>query len=133
MTSQKKLKSAVRARMASTGERYAVARAHVVRQIDAGGGAAQARTDHGYLLRGGSDPDAAALANVLAHRGVVGPDGPLPEALLLGIGGGLGAGYILWEFKRQSSTTVTLGFTHAWNYLDRRLAPAVERLGLDAD
>jgi hypothetical protein len=32
--------------------------------------------DAGWTLRGGTDPDAAALANVLAHRGVTGPDGP---------------------------------------------------------
>lgn len=87
--------------------------------------------DAGWTLRGGTDPDAAALANVLAHRGVTGPDGPLDEALLLVVGGGLGAGYILWEFAHDDSRVVVLGFTHSWQYFDRRLATTVDRLGLN--
>jgi Butirosin biosynthesis protein H, N-terminal/Domain of unknown function (DUF4872) len=127
VTSGKQLKARVRARMARTGERYAVARAHVV------GGAADGDrvVDVGWTLRGGSDPDSAALANVLAHRGVTGPDGPLTEPLLLVVGGGLGAGYILWEFAHDDSRIVTLGFTHSWQYFDRRLSTTVDRLGLD--
>lgn len=127
MTTAKQLKARVRARMARTGERYAVARAHVV------GGAADPGpvVDLGWTLRGGTDPDTAALANVLAHRGVTGPGGPLTEPLLLLVGGGLGAGYILWEFAHDDGRVVTLGFTHSWQYFDRRLATTVERLGLD--
>ena len=58
-------------------------------------------------------PDTAAVANVLAHHGVVaGHTGePLSEAMVLGIGGGLGAGYILWEFeahgRRRSSCSAS--------------------------
>ena len=140
MTSQKQLKSRIRERMARTGERYAAARDHVVAGAS-GNGDGQAAShvavtpiiDNGYALRGGTNPDAAGLANVLAHRGVVGPDGPLPEALIFGIQGGLGAGYILWEFHHDASRIVTLGFDHSWNYLDRRLDPAIDRLGIDAD
>jgi hypothetical protein len=129
MTRTKQLKARVRARMARTGERYAVARAHVV---GAAHGEESAVVDLGWALRGGTDPDTAALANVLAHRGVTGPDGPLSEPLLLVAGGGLGAGYILWEFTHDDSRIVTLGFTHSWQYFDRRLATTVDRLGLDA-
>ncbi len=127
MTTAKQLKARVRARMARTGERYAVARAHVV------GGAVDTGpvVDLGWTLRGGTDPDTAALTNVLAHRGVAGPDGPLTEPLLFVVGGGLGAGYILWEFAHDDSRVVTLGFTHSWQYFDRRLATTVDRLGLD--
>jgi hypothetical protein len=79
MTTAKQLKKRIRARMARTGERYAVARTHV-----AGGPVADDPVvDAGWTLRGGTDPDAAALANVLAHRGVSGTDGPLTEPLLL--------------------------------------------------
>jgi len=127
MTTAKRLKAQVRARMARTGERYAVARGHII-------GAAEERgpvSDAGWVLRGGTDPDAAALANVLLHRGVTGPDGPVTEPLLLVLGGGLGAGYILWEFAHDDSRVITLGFTHSWNYFDRRLATTVDRLGLD--
>ncbi|WP_448070515.1 BtrH N-terminal domain-containing protein [Georgenia yuyongxinii] len=128
MTSGKQWKARVRARMARTGERYAVARAHV---LGSTGGDAPV-IDAGWTLRGGTDPDTAALANVLAHRGVTGPDGPLTEPLLLVVGGGLGAGYILWEFAHDDGRVVTLGFTHSWQYFDRRLATTLERLGLDA-
>ncbi len=128
MTSSKQLKARVRARMARTGERYAVARTHV---LEAAGGDGPV-VDAGWTLRGGTDPDTAALANVLAHRHVTGVGGPLTEPLLLVVGGGLGAGYILWEFAHDDSRVVTLGFTHSWQYFDRRLATTVERLGLDA-
>ncbi|WP_222267477.1 BtrH N-terminal domain-containing protein [Modestobacter marinus] len=128
MTSGKQLKARVRARMARTGERYAVARAHV---LGAAAGGAPV-VDAGWTLRGGTDPDTAALANVLAHRGVAGPAGPLTEPLLFVVGGGPGAGYILWEFDAQDGRVVTLGFTHSWQYFDRRLATTVDRLGLDA-
>jgi len=65
MTTIKQLKTRVRARMARTGERYAAARAHVVG--DATG--TSPVIDAGWALRGGTDPDTAALTNVLAHRG----------------------------------------------------------------
>lgn len=125
MTVAKHLKLRIRQRMASTGERYSVARAHVVGTADTG-----PVVDAGWTLRGGTDPDAAALAAVLAHQRVTGPDGPLDEALLLVIGG-LGAGYILWEFDRDGSRIVVLGFAHSWQYFDRRLVATVDRLGLD--
>lgn len=130
MTVAKQLKMRIRERMARTGERYSVARAHV---LGSRGGTVDHRLliDAGWTLRGGTDPDTAALANVLAHRGVTGPDGALGEELLLVVGGGLGAGYILWEFERHDSRDVVLGFTRAWQYFDRRLATTVDRLGLD--
>ena len=84
-------------------------------------------------MRGGSDPDAAALANILANLHVVGPEGPLSEELILLVAGGLGAGYILWEFQHDDSRIVTLGFTNSGHYFDRRLSVAVTRLGLQVD
>ena len=38
---------------------------------------------------------------MLANLGVEHDGAPLSEAMVLGVGGGLGAGYILWEFKRD--------------------------------
>ena len=132
VTSQKQLKARIRVRMAATGERYAAARAHLV-----GAGADQdhsgAVVDAGWTLRGGSDPDAAILANLLANAGVVGPEGPLSEEVILLVAGGLGAGYILWEFQHDDGRIVTLGFTNSAQYFDRRLSKAVTRLGLHAD
>lgn len=127
MTAQKLFKARVRARMARTGERYAVARA----QLTSSGPPADL-IDAGWALRGGTDPDAAALTHLLAHQRVLGPTGPLSEDLVFLIAGGLGAGYILWEFRHDDSRHVVLGFSRSWNYLDRRLSAAVDRLGLDA-
>ena len=132
VTTQKQLKARIRVRMAATGERYAAARAQL---IGAGGNQDHPGSvvDVGWVLRGGTDPDAAALASLLANGGVVGPDGPLSEELILLIAGGLGAGYILWEFQHDDSRVVTLGFANSAHYFDRRLSKAVTRLGLHAD
>jgi hypothetical protein len=132
VTSQKQLKARIRTRMAATGERYAAARAQLV---GTGGDHDDVRSvvDTGWTLRGGADPDSAALANILANSRVVGPEGPLSEELILLVAGGLGAGYILWEFQHDDRRVVTLGFTHLAQYLDRRLSPAIGRLGVQAD
>ena len=84
-----------------------------------------------WTPRGGTDPDAANLAAVLAHRGFEG----LSEALLFGIGGGIGAGYILFEFKHGDgdSRTVGVAFHNTWQYLGRRLDRTAERLGIAVD
>jgi hypothetical protein len=59
---------------------------------------------------GGINPITAPLRNVLAVQGL-----DLSEAMLLGISGGLGAGYILWEFN--SRAIIVLGFRNRWNYI----------------
>ena len=128
MTSDKRRKARIRARMARTGERYTTARHHVV------GTPLRQRRDLAYTLHGGQQHDAAALRAVLAHHGVTMPDGrPISEALLFGIAGGLGAGYILWEFAAHGSRTVVLGFSNQWQYIGRDLRAALERLGIAAD
>ena len=109
MTSEKHLKARIRARMAKTGERYATARRHLVGSAETG----PARTDGGYRLRGGIHPESANIANVLHRHGY-----PVSEAMVLGAGGGLGAGYILWESTEHRIKHLTLGFRNRWNYLD---------------
>jgi len=122
MTSDKRVKTRIRARMAKTGERYTTARHHYV---DAPPGR---QRSFGYELRGGLHPDTAAIANVLAHAGMTGPDGaPLSESLVLGVMGGLGAGYILWEFAHDDSRIVTVGFRNRCQYRDA-LCAAFDRL-----
>ncbi len=134
MTTNKHLKVRVRERMARTGERYVTAR----RQVVAAGAAGPARgtdvDDRGYRLRGGVHPETAAVANVLAHLGVTaGHTGePLSEAMVLGVGGGLGAGYILWEFQAHRVRILVLGFRNQWQYPDRWTAKTLERLGVRA-
>ncbi|HVK21171.1 MAG TPA: BtrH N-terminal domain-containing protein [Actinokineospora sp.] len=112
MTDKKQLKARVRARMAKTGERYATARAQIIGQ-DA------PKTDHGWTLRGGANPESAALAGLLG----------LDEALVFGIGGGIGAGYILWEFSRRP--VLTIGFTNHSHPIGSPTRTVADRLGLD--
>ena len=71
-----------------------------------------------YPFLGGTHPETAALRNVLAFHGVTAPHTgePLTEAMLLGLGNGLGVLYILWEFKEHNSKTVVLAFHHRSNY-----------------
>jgi hypothetical protein len=128
MTAHKKLKERIRARMEKTGESYMTARRHVV------GG-------EGHVPDVGVHPDTSALARVLGDTGIGGPDGQLSEALLLGIGGGLGAGYILWEFAAETDhrpsphapggrRVVTIGFRNRWQYPDRWLNTLLDRVGV---
>ena len=125
MTARKHLKHLVRERMRKTGERYTVARRHI------------ADADTSWEFRGGVHGDTAALANVLANLGVVAPHTgePLTEAMVLGVGGGLGAGYILWQFDSHQfrARVLTLGFRRQWQYPDRWARGTAERLGLHAE
>jgi hypothetical protein len=124
MTRQKAFKHLVRERMAKTGERYAAAR----RALDTTGPSPtpEPKSIDGYRLLGGRHPEIAALRNLLANRGLA-----LTEAQVLGIGGGLGAGYILWQFQRHASAFLTLGFTNRWQYPVERIRTTVGRVGVD--
>ena len=141
MTTDKAFKRVVRARMAKTGERYAAARRSLIdADTDNPTSALTVETAAGrttYRLRGGLHPETATLANVLANQGVVsGLTGePLTEAAIVGIGGGLGAGYILWEFKSHDAPILTLGFRNQWQYpwIPGWTGKTLERLGIAAD
>jgi hypothetical protein len=75
-----------------------------------------------YTQFGGIHPETASLTNVLAAQGVKAPhtNQPFTEAMLLGIGGGLGAGYILWEFKAHrgmvAAKVLVFGWQNRWQY-----------------
>jgi hypothetical protein len=140
MTTNKYFKRVVRARMAKTGERYAAARRSLIdADPDVPPSASSIETAQGrtYQLRGGLHPETATLANVLANQGVVsGLTGkPLTEALILGIGGGLGAGYILWEFKSHGTPILIVAFRNQWQYpwIPGWTGKTLERLGIEAD
>ncbi len=141
MTTDKAFKRIVRARMAKTGERYAAARRSLI-DSDTDGPPPASTIETGsagrtYQLRGGLHPQTATLANILANQGVVsGLTGePLTEATIFGIGGGLGAGYILWEFKSYGAPILTLGFSNQWQYpwIPGWTGKSLERLGIAAD
>jgi hypothetical protein len=126
--------------MAKTGERYAAARRSLIEadpDVPPSGTTVEMGADRTYQLRRGLHPETATLANVLANQGVVsGVTGePLSEAAILGIGGGLGAGYILWEFKGRGTPILTLGFRNQWQYpwVPGWTGKTLERLGIEAD
>jgi hypothetical protein len=124
VTAHKHLKERIRARMARTGESYTTARRHVLNALPPAE----------YQLLGGVHPDTHAIAGVLANRGLVAPHTgqPLSEAMVLGVGGGLGAGYILWEFKAHDYRTLVFGFRNNWQYPDRWALKTCARLGVPA-
>jgi Butirosin biosynthesis protein H, N-terminal/Domain of unknown function (DUF4872) len=124
MTARKHLKERIRARMAKTGESYSSARRHVLNAIP----------PEQYELRGGVHPETATIAGVLANRGLVAPHTgePLSEAMVLGVGGGLGAGYILWEFKEHARRQLVLAFRNSWQYPARWAEKTCRRLRVPA-
>ena len=128
MTRHKGFKRLVRDRMARTGERYAAAR----RAIEGTSGRAAPAV---ASPAGGTDPETAALATLLRMRGASnGLTGrPFTDDEILGIGGGLGAGYILWEFHAHGQPFLTLGFRNRWQYPVPWLESALGRIGTEAE
>jgi hypothetical protein len=124
MTTRKGFKRLVRARKSKTGESYAAARRSLL-------GDSAPTTPDGPAQ--GIHPDTSAVETALALTGTVSPvtGRPLSEALVLVAGGGLGAGYILWEFKGAEAAIVTLGFRNRWQYPAAWMATAIERLGIE--
>ncbi|HEY8169154.1 MAG TPA: DUF4872 domain-containing protein [Candidatus Limnocylindrales bacterium] len=133
MTTHKGFKRLVRERMARTGERYSTARRALLPHETTAGLTDDAGPGG---VSPGIHPDTAALASVLARRLVSPLSGaPLSEAMILGIGGGLGAGYILWEFKAHGSPIITLGFRNQWQYpaIPGWLGKTLDRLAIPAE
>jgi hypothetical protein len=83
----------------------------------------------------GIHPETASLRNTLAYAGVTAPHTgqPYTEAMLLGIGGGLGAGYILFEFKEHNAKVLVLGFRKEWQYAVRYMQTICDRLNIPAE
>jgi hypothetical protein len=125
MTSQKHLKSAVRARMTRTGERYTTARRHLV------GEPRQARPDvqPGYdAFGGGRHHDSGLLTHVLSAAGVVAAhDGrPLDEPMVAGLAGGIGFMYFSFSYAGQVPTMTIVPRIHPRPFLPG----ALERSGI---
>ncbi len=85
-----------------------------------------------YKLLGGTHPETATIKNVLASLGVKAPHTgkPFTEAMLLGVAGGLGIGYILWEFKKYASAILVMAFQNKWNYPVKFTTNLCNRLGI---
>jgi uncharacterized protein DUF4872/butirosin biosynthesis protein H-like len=128
MTTHKHLKARVRARMSRTGERYAVARTHVV---DAGQPSVASAAREPDLA--GANPGATALRLAAGHAGVPTPGGePLSEALALVVGGGIGAGVFAFRYEKDDVSTLFLAGRHRWEDDLAFLRGGTERLGLTA-
>ncbi|NUO78986.1 DUF4872 domain-containing protein [candidate division KSB1 bacterium] len=85
-----------------------------------------------YKHLGGKHPETATIRNVLAALGVKAPHTgkPFSEEMLFGIGGGLGIGYILWEFKKYESAILAMAFQNKWNYPVKFTSNLCKRLGI---
>ncbi|WP_336204254.1 BtrH N-terminal domain-containing protein [Nonomuraea sp. LPB2021202275-12-8] len=118
MTSKKQLKARIRERMAKTGESYTTARTHIV-------GRAATPSDAGWRFAGGRSPASAAITSILVNQGVT-----VSEPLVFLAGGGIGAGYILWEFRHDHSRHVVMGFSNQWQYYHRSMDRTLTRLGV---
>jgi hypothetical protein len=88
-----------------------------------------------YTQFGGVHPETATITNILASQSVVAPhtNKPLTEAMIFGIAGGLGCGYILWEFKAFDSAVLVMGFQNRWNYPVENMQNLCDRLGVTAE
>lgn len=127
MTTDRSFQLQVRARMARTGERYTTARAALLADRRPTG-----PTDGllpGWSRTGGLQPDLAATANALAHVGAVRADGqPLDEVDVLGLSGGIGFMYGVFEWEGHGPTlTLT---TRTDPMPDTTTAQALSRAGV---
>jgi len=84
-----------------------------------------------YKMIGGVHPETASIKNILAYHGVTAPHTgkPFSEAMLLGIGGGLAACYILWEIEKHGYPSIVLAFRNKCNYTVKFLENLSSRLG----
>jgi hypothetical protein len=113
VTKQRDFKKLVRARMARTGERYAAARAHLAEHDEPG-----------------AHPETAALLRLLEHAKVRGPTGEPTEALVLGLGGGIGAACFTFEYKGHFSSFYVATRCHPqYAYDTDFVTTAAERFG----
>jgi hypothetical protein len=89
-----------------------------------------------YRSFGGTYPVTATLTNVLAAKQIIAPHTgkPFSEAMILGISGGLGMGYILWEFQEHrlehNIKVLVLAFQNTWQYPIKYYEATCRRLGL---
>ncbi len=83
-----------------------------------------------YAQFGGANPETASLAHLLEYHRILSPlDGkPFSETMLLGIGGGIGGGYFLFEFGKQAN--VYIGSRHLWQNPKQYLEQLCLRLGV---
>ena len=132
MTRHKHLKQLVRARMEKTGERYATARRHVIRDTPAQFNGQPARAIGAHLT--GNVPATTALRALLTAAGVRAPhtNQPFTEAMLFGIAGGIGIGVFSFLYEKQDFASFYVAGRHDWANDVRYLTHGAERVGAGA-
>ena len=127
MTERKHLKQLVRTRMSKTGETYTTARRHIT-QTSLPASSSTPSTYAGVI------PIASAFRALLAHAGVRHPvtGQPLSEAMVFGLGGGIGAGVFAFHYAKEDFSSFFISGRHLWHD-DLGWAKALaKRLGLTA-
>ena len=131
MTKQKHLKQRIRARMAKTGERYTTARRHIV------GAAADSASDisppsPGRLHFPGIHPETTALRILLANADMRAPHTGeyFSEPMVLGIGGGIGAGVFSFFYEAHDFASFYIAGRHLWQDNYTYLDQAAQRFGV---
>jgi hypothetical protein len=102
MTEHRHLKQLIRERMARTGESYTTARRHIVATAAREGAALPPGLVPGYDEFGGGQHRLSALAaHLLRQAGYRAPHTgePFTEAMMVGLGGGVGFLYAVFEYK----------------------------------
>lgn len=129
MTRQKHLKDRIRARMSKTGERYTVARRHVLAKA-----APPAVTGPAGFHLPGNVPATTAL-RVLLKAANVRPDGVdgISEAMLFGIAGGVGAGVFAFRYEKEDFSSFFVAGRHLWQDDLAYLQSACQRLGVSVE
>ncbi|MDE2816953.1 MAG: DUF4872 domain-containing protein [Chloroflexota bacterium] len=89
----------------------------------------------GYEHFGGIHPETATITTCLRYLGVKNPatGEPFTEAMVFGIAGGLGACYILWEFKEYNRPAIVFGWQHQFNYPVRYVENFCKRIGVTSE
>src|SRR5688572_26036822 len=127
MTTHKHLKQLVRARMTKTGESYATARRHIVRQP------LQVSTDPATQWHyPGNVSATTSLRILLAHAGVRAPHdrAPFSEALLFGVAGGIGIGVFSFFYEKEGFASFYIAGRHLWQDDEQYFRLACARFGI---
>ena len=132
MTRQKHLKQLVRARMEKTGERYATARRHVIREVPGHSSEPTAQSPARHLT--GNVPATTALRVLLTAAAARAPhtNQPFTEAMLFGIAGGIGIGVFAFLYEKEDFASFYVAGRHDWANEVRYLTSAAERVGAES-
>ena len=92
------------------------------------------RTMTSSTRTGGLHSTTAVLANALSRQGLFarGTGKPLSEALVFGIGGGIGAGYWLFEYREVQTPLLSIFLRHGWETETRYALDLFTRLKVDS-